>query len=72
MMKKYSEYKDSGMEWLGEIPKSWNISKLKYLTNSVQTGKTPPTSNSEYFENGNVDWFTPSDFNTSILKSSKI
>lgn len=28
---KYAEYKDSGIEWLGEIPKSWNISRLKYI-----------------------------------------
>jgi len=27
----YAEYKDSGVEWLGEIPDHWNISKLKFL-----------------------------------------
>lgn len=26
-------YKDSGNEWIGEIPKNWNIKKLKYLLN---------------------------------------
>ena len=25
------DMKDSGVEWIGEIPNSWNISKLKYL-----------------------------------------
>ena len=25
-----SEMKDSGIEWIGDIPKSWNISKIKY------------------------------------------
>lgn len=25
----YPEYKDSGVEWLGKIPKDWNINKLK-------------------------------------------
>jgi type I restriction enzyme S subunit len=28
--KKYDEYKDSGVEWIGEIPKSWSQSKYKY------------------------------------------
>lgn len=28
---KYSEYKDSGIEWLGEIPSHWGMSKLRYL-----------------------------------------
>jgi type I restriction enzyme S subunit len=32
-MKRYEEYKDSGVEWLGVIPEHWNIKKTKYLTN---------------------------------------
>ncbi|WP_322615027.1 restriction endonuclease subunit S [Pseudomonas sp. BIC9C] len=35
--KPYPDYKDSGVEWLGEIPKSWEIKKLKYIC-SVGTG----------------------------------
>ncbi len=27
---KYPKYKDSGVEWLGEIPESWEIEKLKF------------------------------------------
>jgi len=29
----YPEYKDSGVEWLGEVPEHWLIKKLKYQTN---------------------------------------
>ena len=29
--KKYPSYKDSGVEWLGEIPEEWKIRKFKYL-----------------------------------------
>lgn len=32
-MKKYQSYKPSGVEWLEEIPKHWNVSRLKYLGN---------------------------------------
>lgn len=32
-MKRYKEYKDSGIEWIGEIPQNWEILKLKYLAN---------------------------------------
>lgn len=28
---KYAEYQDSGIEWLGEIPSHWAMSKLRYL-----------------------------------------
>ncbi len=29
--KAYPEYKDSGVEWLGEIPADWKTSKLRYM-----------------------------------------
>ena len=29
-MKKYDSYKDSGVEWIGEIPFDWNITRSKY------------------------------------------
>lgn len=30
-MKRYSEYKDSGVKWIGEIPEHWDCRKLKTL-----------------------------------------
>ena len=30
-MKKYDSYKDSGIEWIGEIPNHWNISRYRYF-----------------------------------------
>ena len=30
-MKRYSEYKDSGVKWIGEIPRHWECRKLKTL-----------------------------------------
>jgi type I restriction enzyme S subunit len=30
-MNAYPEYKESGIDWLGKIPTSWNKSKLKYI-----------------------------------------
>lgn len=40
---KYDSYKDSDVEWLGEIPKDWRIIPLtKYLLSIVDyRGKTP-------------------------------
>lgn len=37
--RKRDEMKDSGVEWLGEIPKDWNIIKLKYIGEAI-TGLT--------------------------------
>ena len=30
-MERYSEYKDSGVKWLGEIPRHWGVRKAKHL-----------------------------------------
>lgn len=34
-MPKYEAYKDSGVEWLGEIPESWKIKRLKFVLDEV-------------------------------------
>ena len=62
--------KDSGVEWIGEMPRHWKIAKIKNYC-QLKTGVTPSTSNAEWFD-GEVQWFTPGDFNESYrLSKSK-
>ena len=51
------EMKDSGIEWIGEIPKDWIITKVKHLS-LVSRGASPrPIDDSKYFdENGEYVW----------------
>ena len=56
---KYESYKDSGVEWLGEIPEHWRIVKLKTIS-SVINGSTPDSSIPKYWD-GSIVWITPSD-----------
>ena len=30
-LEKYPKYKDSGIEWIGEIPEGWEINKIQYI-----------------------------------------
>lgn len=39
-MKRYEAYKPSGVEWLGEVPEGWEVSKIRYLARFV-SGGTP-------------------------------
>jgi type I restriction enzyme S subunit len=39
-MKKYNQYKNSGVEWLGEIPEHWEVKRFKHIS-SIQKGKLP-------------------------------
>lgn len=47
--------KDSGVEWIGKIPESWNFTKLKYVS-SIQTGNTPPKSDESNYSVKGIDW----------------
>lgn len=37
-MRKYSKYKDSGIEWIGQIPKHWEAKKMKLLCSKIGDG----------------------------------
>ena len=39
-MRKYDSYKDSGVEWIGEIPEHWTVGKIKY-SDLVIMGQSP-------------------------------
>ena len=62
--------KDSGIDWIGEIPEHWEVRKLKYIFDYIQTGSTPSTTNTFYF-NGDIRWYTPKDLNNIILVDSE-
>ena len=35
-MKPYPEYKDSGVEWIGEIPNGWTVTRIKYTPDGTE------------------------------------
>ena len=37
-MERYNEYKDSGVQWLGEIPSHWEVVRLKSVIKDSQSG----------------------------------
>jgi type I restriction enzyme S subunit len=55
-MKKYDSYKNSGIEWLKEIPKGWNLARMRYVCD-ISTGDKD-TINKE--ENGNYPFYVRS------------
>lgn len=59
---KYETYKDSGIEWLGEIPDSWKVSRLKYLFLEIN----------ERSQNGNEELLSVSQYTGVTKKSDKV
>ncbi len=42
-MKRYPEYKESGVEWIGKIPAHWEIGKIKHIATFINQKSTPET-----------------------------
>lgn len=57
----HAPMKDSGVEWLGQIPGHWEVKRLKNVSNYIQTGATPSSGKKEYYE-GEIPWYGPGGF----------
>ncbi len=53
------QMKDSGIEWLGEVPEHWDLKKIKWIAD-VYGGSTPSSSTEEFW-NGDINWVTTDD-----------
>lgn len=68
--KAYPEYKESGVEWVGEIPSDWSMWKLAHAFNEIGSGTTPPTNNEKWFK-GDVPWITTGELREKIITDTK-
>jgi type I restriction enzyme, S subunit len=65
-MKSYPEYKDSGVEWIGEIPDEWDLSKLGYLSYMIVPMRDKPK-----VLKGEIPWLRIEDFDDKYVSTSK-
>lgn len=64
-LNKSAPMKDSGIEWIGEIPKHWSINKTRYLA-SLCSGATPSKDVYSYWE-GDIPWVSSQEVKTDII-----
>jgi len=62
--------KDSGIEWLGEIPEHWEVKKLKWR-HQTTSGGTPKTSDPENYD-GEIPWLRTLDLNNNHVVNCEI
>lgn len=63
------EMKESGIEWIGEIPKEWKLRKLFKCFALIGSGTTPKSQIEDYYA-GNISWLQSGDINGSIVKTT--
>ncbi len=54
--------KDSGVEWIGEIPEHWALSRLGHFAR-VENGTTPSRANEAYWVGGDIAWLGSGEVN---------
>lgn len=57
--------KDSGVEWLGQVPAHWRVRKIKQVA-EMESGHTPDRKIAAYWENCDIPWVSLHD--TGYLK----
>ena len=58
------EMKDSGIEWIGEIPKAWKVAPLKRFA-KIQTGNTPSKAyEALFYADEGILWIKPDNLGT--------
>lgn len=54
--------KNSGVEWLGDVPEHWDVKKFKHLCKII-TGYTPSKNNDENYDENGFLWVKPDNLN---------
>lgn len=57
--------KDSGIEWIGEIPEHWETPEIKYIAR-IGSGGTPDRNHPEYW-NGDIPWIKTGELQNDII-----
>ena len=65
-MKKYDTYKNSGIQWIGQVPEHWSVKRLKYLAQQLQSGGTPTAGNPDFYtdEADGIPWVAIGDMSS--------
>ena len=62
--------KDSGIEWIGEIPQKWKVDKIFRIFSIIGSGTTPKsTDDLKYI--GQINWLQSGDINGGIITNVK-
>lgn len=57
---KTAPMKDSGIDWIGQIPEGWGVKPINHIFNVIGSGTTPDSSKTEYYD-GNINWLQSGD-----------
>lgn len=57
---KTAPMKNSGIDWIGQVPQGWGVKAIKYIFDEIGSGSTPKSDN-EIFYDGDINWIQSGD-----------
>ena len=68
-MRAYPHYRDSGVEWLGEVPEHWGAARVTDMF-EARSGGTPSTAEEAYWE-GDIPWVSAKDMKALRIRDTE-
>jgi len=66
-----SELRETGIDWIGQMPQEWDLAKVGWLFSTIGSGTTPNTDNNSYYtDNTGIPWLQTGDLNDSLVVST--
>ena len=63
--------RDSGIDWLGQIPAHWEIVRASFVFPCIGSGSTPSSGNEKYYSlSSGYPWIQTGDLNDNILNTA--
>lgn len=64
--------KDSGVEWIGQVPEHWEVMKTSLIYNNIGSGTTPSSSNPSFYteDSDGFFWLQTGDLNDGMISNT--
>ena len=69
MIAEHLKYKQTGIEWIPQVPEHWRLWKVSRAFKTIGSGTTPESGNSSFYEDGTINWINTGDLNDGVLES---
>ena len=66
-----AKMKDSGIEWIGQVPEEWLNRKVFHAFQAIGSGTTPPAKEHEWYQGGTIPWITTSELRENTVVKTK-
>lgn len=62
--------KDSGVDWIGEIPEHWEVMKTSHIFHHIGSGTTPKSGREDYYSEDGIPFLQTGDLNDGFINET--